>query len=199
MISACQVPSAIRASACGGLQLQRLFEAAPDLAAETLGECLADRDTLAVTTEGVGMDVPGVGIIRFGSLPGDAAFGDLFEQPQLFVLVVFQVVGVDHRCLVGGVDAGVAGFQPEFQRLGEIAGVVGTPGVLHALHRPGKVRSRRGAGAPSSCQGRRRHRRRPCRGRGIFSRCSLPRLVSFSVHLHIQSTIFPAMLVPCLP
>ena len=88
-----------------GLEFQRLVQTVLDLAAQALGQRLADGNALAVTTQRVGVDVPGIGVLRFGLLQCDAAFGDVFEKPEPRFLVFLQMVGIDHCRLVGCVDA----------------------------------------------------------------------------------------------
>ena len=75
------------------------------------------------------MDVPGVGVLWLRCLQRSAAFGDALEDFQLGWFVVFQVVGIDHGGLVGRIDTGRSDGEANFDGLGEIAGMVGTPGI----------------------------------------------------------------------
>ena len=115
------------------LEFQRPFQRALDPAAQAVRESLEHRDSLAVATQGVGLEVVGVGILRLRPLQLVAARGNGLEHLQLALPVVFQVGGMDHGCLVGCVVAVEPGRQPRFAGLLELSVVIEPPCLLHRL------------------------------------------------------------------
>ena len=113
------------------LQRQRLLQAALDLVTYADGECLGDRDHLAVATQRQGVEVPGVDVVWLTFLQLLGVAGGQLERLALGILVIQQVAGVDHQRLVRHVEAILAGGQPQADGPGEITGVIGAPGFLY--------------------------------------------------------------------
>ena len=107
--------------------LQRFFH----LLAEPLRQGLGHADALAVAAQGVGVPVPGVGVLRVGGSLGLGALGNLHEQREPRLLARLQVGGVHGRGLVGSRDARAACGQARFCRLLKLAVMEQHPGVQH--------------------------------------------------------------------
>jgi hypothetical protein len=113
------------------LEFERLRQAVFDLATEALRQRLDHRDALAVAAEGVGMEVPAIGIGRRFLLLLLAASGDLQEQGALTLVISLEVIRVDGGRLVGRVIAGQTTGQTRFDGLSKVSGVITAPGVRY--------------------------------------------------------------------
>src|SRR5262249_31208864 len=103
------------------------------LACDPLRQRFRHADELAVTSKRICVQVEGVHHLRIRLLQCLTARGDLLEQLDLAALVRFHIIGVDGSSLVGGIDAGTAGLQPDVAGGFELARVKQAPCFLSFL------------------------------------------------------------------
>ena len=110
-------------------ELERGGQRIPDLAAEALRQRLRNRNALAITAERVRVEVVRVGVLGRLRTPLRGPARRLFEQRELRLGRLFEVVGVNRLRLDRRVRAGAACSDTCFDRLLELAGVIVAPRV----------------------------------------------------------------------
>ena len=116
-----------------GLKLQRLLKACLDLVTNPLRERLGDGDDLTVATERQGVKIPGIDVIGLALLQLFGMAGRPLEGGALGILVLQQVAGVDHQCLVCHIEPRLTGRFTKGDGSGKIPGMIGPPGILYLL------------------------------------------------------------------
>ena len=98
------------------LQGNRGFQCVLDAAAQTLCQCPAHADALAVAAQGIGQQVVGIGVVGFAAGLCGSALGHPLVEFQALAFPLFQVHCVNAGRLVGHRGTGRA--QPQASAVG---------------------------------------------------------------------------------